>query len=111
MPDSIKRRSFVGAVLAFALLAAIATLAIRNTLKLGDSDEWVAHTHDVIQLIESARLAVSRTAIADFRQRQDGVAPSVEVAQDRLQLRGMIASLKSLTAAPKLRCYVATQVP
>lgn len=97
MPSSLKRRTIFGAVLAFAILASIATLAIRNTMRLTETDDWVSHTHEVIQLIENARLAVSRTAIADYRERVDGVVPSAQVEQDRLQLRGMIESLKTLT--------------
>lgn len=97
MPVSLKQRTVFGAVLAFLVLASIATLAVRNTMRLGVSDDSVAHTHDVIQLIENARVTVSRTALADYRQRQDGVAPSAEVEQDRLRLRGMIESLRSLT--------------
>ena len=98
MPVSLKRRTMLGAGLAFALLASIATLAIRNSMRLGESDDWIAHSHDVIQLIENARLTVSRTALADYRQRQDGIVPGPQVEQERFRLRGMIESLKSLTS-------------
>lgn len=88
----------LGAALAFVLLLAIATLAVRSTMLLGGADGWVTHTHEAIQLIERARVSVARTALADLRQRQDGTPPGPRVEQDRFRLRGTIASLTSMTA-------------
>jgi PAS domain S-box-containing protein len=98
MPQSLKGRTLLGATLAFLVLGAIAALAFRNTELLSDADVWVSHTHDVIQLIESARVTVARTALADTRQLRDGTPPGPAIEQDRFRLRGTLASLTSLTA-------------
>jgi PAS domain S-box-containing protein len=97
MPLTLKQRTVFGAALAAAVLTAIAAFAVWSTSVLGSADGWVQHTHEVIQLIESARVTVARTALADLRQRQDGIAPGPQVEQDRFRLRGTIASLATMT--------------
>lgn len=91
----LKQRTVIGSGLALVVLVSITTLAVRNMLLLGESDNGVIRTHDVIQMIARARVAISRTAIADLRQREDGTPPGPDVEQDRSRIRGMIASLAS----------------
>ncbi|TAK15421.1 MAG: hybrid sensor histidine kinase/response regulator [Acidobacteria bacterium] len=107
MAGSLKRRTIVGALMAFVVLASIAALAVRGAQLLGASHEAVGQSREVIELIESARIGVAGTALAELRQKVGGAPANLGLEQDQFRVRGTIAALSSMVPSPTQQARIA----